>query len=153
MRRSRGVVLLHTLILLMVLAYISILLLQWTLSRAVTAKAALDSNENTSLLSALQAKISTCLSPNSITVPTDCSASLDNLVKGCMSVSLGSKIDYVDIDGQKRTRLYSAMLCPAACATLPCPCKIRISLCPPNTPDSNAGKCTADCNTPSLWTR
>ena len=147
MKRSRGVVLLHTLIMLMVLAYISVLLLQWTLARAVAAKTALDSNENTALLAALQSKISTCLSPNSVAGPPDCNGNLDSLISGCMND--GSLISYRDINGLAQTRRYTARLCPTACATLPCSCMIQVKLCVKpsdcNTPPA--------CSTPVLWTK
>ena len=152
MRYSRGVVLLHTLIMLMVMAYISVLLLQWTLSRAVASRTALNSNENTELLSALQAKISTCLSPNTVSVPANCVDDLGSRIGACMND--GGQISYRDINGLAQPRYYKAIFCspgPTDCpvAAQPCPCKIQILLCPPRVTDCGV----VTCATPVPWTK
>ncbi|MBI5245295.1 MAG: hypothetical protein HY922_16655 [Elusimicrobia bacterium] len=144
MRNARGVVLLHVLIMLFTLAWISVMLLQWTLSRAMTAKSITESDENRAILSALQAKVVSCLSRTTgpassfATGPTPC-ASPD--ISTCLNDNW--IIKYPDPATGPVTRRYTFTVC--ADVAVP-PCKIQIKLCPDA---SDCGPPT--CTNPPLW--
>ena len=136
MKNARGVVLLHTLILLMVMAWLSILLLQWTLTRAINAKAALTSNGDRALLAAAQAQISTCLSSQ---------ANLNANISSCANISSLAPSCGTQIVGHAGQPYYRYEFAVCSSPTTP-PCKIQIKLCPTQTP------CGAPaCPTPALW--
>lgn len=124
MKNARGVVLLHVLIMLFTLAWISALLLEWTLSHAVTAKSLAESDVNRAALAALQSRVYSCLSEP--TVPfNDCNATPD--IDACLTGGLTPlpTISFLDSTGKGQARNIIYKVCPGTP-----PCKLLIGLCP-----------------------
>ena len=116
---SRGVILVHVLILVALMGFMAALTLKWTLSHHLAAKLSVESNENRSLLHAAQVKVFTCLSqdpnfPNASCVPAGMPA--------CLAGGTGMRIG-------SRTFNYSVSKPPSP--AVPPPCVVNITLCGP----------------------
>lgn len=110
----RGVILVHVLILVAMMAFMASVTLKWVMSRHIAAKMSVESNEDRALLFAAQARVYTCLdklagAPNS---SCDKASTL-----GCMGA--------LDVEG----RLFNFNVCKPS-GGVAFPCRIVISLCP-----------------------
>ena len=110
----RGVILVHVLILVAMMGFMSALTLKWTMARHVAAKQSVEGNENRALLAAAQAKVFTCLAKDPNFPTGNCSAPS---LAGCLgALNIGN-------------RLFSVKVCKPPPPALPPPCRVLISVC------------------------
>lgn len=142
-RAARGVVLVHTMVLMVLMAWIASIVLHASLSRQMLTKLSTDSNEARAALSAAQGAITACLANTTtplITNASNCSAVMPN-VSGCLSPqTIG-------------TRPYSYSWCATpicsnfgggsggAGISAGCTCKFSVKVCNPD-----AGSCSPPTN-------
>lgn len=117
---SRGVILVHVLILVAMMGFMSALTLKWTMARHVAAKQSVESNENRSLLAAAQAKVFTCLGQDKKFNQSNCSLESGSTTASCLG-SPNLKIG---------NRPYNYKIFSRAAIAEPAPpCRICISIC------------------------
>ncbi len=117
---SRGVILVHVLILVAMMGFMSALTLKWTMARHVAAKQSLEGNENRFLLAAAQAKVFTCLGQDKKLNQSTCALESGSTTASCLG-SPNLKIG-------NRSYNYKIFLRTAIAEPAP-PCRICISVC------------------------
>lgn len=141
MKGSRGVVLVHVMVLMVLMAWIASIVLQASLSRQILTKKNTESTENRAALSAAHARIMGCLSSASVpqlSAASNCGTAMPNII-GCLGTQ------------QIGTRRYGFSWCPAPVASkfggtynaLPVTaytCKFAVKICVPGA---------ANCSPPS----
>ncbi|HAH05073.1 MAG TPA: hypothetical protein DCM05_00885 [Elusimicrobia bacterium] len=83
-RRRRGVVMVHVLMCLALMAWVATMMLQWTLNRHLSEKLSIDGDQDRVHLAALQAQIYTCLQAIPNYPPTTTCPSVDPVASGCL---------------------------------------------------------------------
>jgi hypothetical protein len=125
---KRGVILVHVLILVAMMGFMSALTLKWTMARHIAAKQSVESNENRALLAAAQSKVFTCLAqftdfPNGTCKKPTISKDLNKPITfdGC----LGAK----SVDSRPYNYTICSRIAPDASIIPMPPCRVIISVC------------------------
>lgn len=121
----RGVVLVHVLMSLTLMAWVATMMLQWVLNRHLAEKNAIEGNEDRAHMAALQAQIFSCLQDRFPNYPSGGVCSDPGLSgAGCLPAR---------IEG----RPYVYQFCPGSP-----PCRVVVNICRPTDPSCSAPPCT-----------
>ncbi|MBI5200694.1 MAG: hypothetical protein HY925_03825 [Elusimicrobia bacterium] len=139
MRASRGVILVHVMILVTLLAWVASMFLSAVLSRQIVAKQTMKSSELREAMSAASARITSCLAGNptgspsvpSFPVTNACTgtatmpAALSTFMQGCLG---GTSPTTFTVGDAPNVRPVSFVVCSSPASP---PCRFRINVCEP----------------------